>query len=42
MRSNPAEALAVAEPATMVATRERPYDGVVLPGLPMLLLVWPL
>jgi regulator of protease activity HflC (stomatin/prohibitin superfamily) len=42
MRSNPSEALAVAEPATMVATHERPYGGVVLPGLPMLLLGIPL
>lgn len=42
MRSNPTEALAVPEPPTMVATRERRYEGVVLPGLPMLLLGLPL
>lgn len=42
MRSNPPDALAVGSPATIVPTREREYDGVVLPGLPMLLLGLPL
>jgi regulator of protease activity HflC (stomatin/prohibitin superfamily) len=42
MRRPPSEALAVVTPSEIVATREREYSGVTLPGLPMLLLGIPL
>lgn len=42
MRTNPPDALAVPAAVTMVPTHEREYSGLVLPGLPMLLLGLPL
>lgn len=42
MRTNPSEALAPAPAAAVVPNHERPYDGVVLPGLLMVLIGLPL
>ena len=42
MRTNPEEALATMDPVTMVATREQAYNGMLIPGLLMVLLCIPL
>ena len=42
MRTNPSDALPVMQPVSIVATRERDYQGVELPGLMMLLICLPL